>query len=277
MAIMPNIEAALNEPEVYGSVARRMGNKILYDATQRAVKTALSLGLQIDNVGTNDAHNEMLAKERQRELDNEFFRMAGLSDEPDDDVKPFLTVLDGKNMIDFRLCIWIRFAKAGIRIYRPAFETVMFNRMRFYQSEPTQDTILAERRKLIEEGRTSEEVSGLPDSHFVRIIQNTRKRLAKYDNDRFDSALRLFTKWEENRSELYPDHIRFNVENDMEPLLDSKVILRMDKQARNRAYNDCLKNGLELSGKSRITANTDKVLMESLYDDCAGDYLLRTV
>ena len=277
MAIMPNIEAALNEPEVYGSVARRIGNKMLYDATARAVKIALSIGMQIDNVGTNDLHNEMLAKQRQRELDNEFFEMAGISDEPDEEVQPFLTETDGKNMVDLRLCIWIRLAKKGIKVYRTPFETVMMNRTSYFNSEPTPDNILAERRKLIEEGRTPSEVSGLPDTHFVKIIKESRRRMAEYDNQRRDSASKLFTKWEDDRSELYPNEIRFKVENDFPPIVDDKIILKMDEQARNRSYNDCLKNGLYGHGKKRINANADKVLMESLYDDCVGEYLPNTV
>ena len=271
MAIMPNIEAALNEPEVYGSVARRIGNKMLYDATVRAVKIALSVGMQIENVGTNDLHNEMLAKQRQRELDNEFFEMAGISDEPDEEVQPFLTQTDGKNMVDLRLCIWIRLAKNGIKVYRTPFETVMMNRTSYFNSEPTPDNILAERRKLIEEGRTPSEVSGLPDTHFVKIIKESRKRMLEYDNQRRDSAFELFTKWEDDRSELYPDEIRFKAENDFPPIVDDKIILKMDEQARNRSYNDCLQNGLYGHGKRRINANADKVLMESLYDDCVGE------
>ena len=98
MAIMPNIEAALNEPEVYGSVARRIGNKMLYDTTQRTIKIALRLGLETVAVGTNDLHNEMLAEQRQRELDREAFYAFGHSDEPDEEVKPFLTASDGMDM-----------------------------------------------------------------------------------------------------------------------------------------------------------------------------------
>jgi len=269
MAIMPKIEVALNEPEVYGSVARRIGNKMLYDATQRTVKIALRLGLETVAVGTNDLHNEFLAEQRQRELDREAFYAFGHSDEPDEEVKPFLTDSDGMAMADLSDYIWYSVAKAGVMIYRPTFQKVMNNRMKFFMSDPTPDNVLAERRKLLEEGRTEEEVSGLPDTHFVRIIRDTRKRLVEYDNQRRDSALELFTKW----SQVSLPTSECEDERDLSGNVKSKVILQIDAQARNRAYNDCLKDGLHEQGKRRIDANTDKVLMESLYDDCVGDYL----
>ena len=265
MAIMPNIEGALNEPEVYGSVARRIGNKMLYDATQRTIKIALRLGLETVAVGTNDLHNEMLAEQRQRELDREAFYAFGHSDEPDEEVKPFLTASDGMDMANLSQYIWVRVAEAGVMIYRPTFQRIMNNRMRLFMSDPTPDNILAERRKLLEEGRTEEEVSGLSDDHFVRIIRDTRKRLAEYDNQRRDSALELFTKWTSDAVDLFSTG---------KPV---DIAQKVDEQARNRAYNDCLKNGLYGQGKQRIDANTDKVLMEDLYADCVGEYLPNTV
>ena len=109
----------------------------------------------------------------------------------------------------------------------------------------------------------------MPDTHFVRIIRDTRKRLVEYDNQRRDSALELFTKW----SQVSLPTSECEDERDLSGNVKSKVILQIDAQARNRAYNDCLKDGLHEQGKRRIDANTDKVLMESLYDDCVGDYL----
>mgnify|MGYP003627196631 FL=1 len=265
MAIMPKMQLALNDCSVYGSVARRIGNKMTYDVTRQTIKLALCLGLDSVKVGTNDLHNEFLAEQRQRELDRETFNAMGHSDEPDDDVKPFLTFSDGMEMACMGQYIWVKVAEAGIMLYRPTFQKIMNNRMKFFMSDPTPDNVLAERRMLLEEGRTPEEVSGLPDGHFVRIIRDTRKRLAEYDNERRDSALELFTKWTDDAVPTCGEY---------EYTLN--ILNKIDEQARNRAYNDCLKNGLYGQGKQRIDANTDKVLMESLYDDCAGEYLNHT-
>ena len=60
MAIMPKMQLALNDCSVYGSVARRIGNKMTYDVTRQTIRLALCLGLDSVKVGTNDLHNEFL-------------------------------------------------------------------------------------------------------------------------------------------------------------------------------------------------------------------------
>jgi len=257
MANMPNIEKALNEN--VDSVVERLANKMLYDATSRAVRTALALSQRTEKVGSIDLYNEHLAIEESRAADRAAFEAMGLTLEPDAEDRPFLQETDGKAMVDLRRFIWESVAKKGIKVYNPVFEQIMNNRMNFFMSEPTPDNILAERRKLVEEGRSQAEVSSLSDDHFKRIIREMRKRLAEYDQRGREKASALFLKWL----------------GDAEPTVDvsRKVVQQMDLQARNRAYNDCLKTGMYGYGTKRQNANRDKILMESLYADCADDYL----